>query len=51
MKKFVFRQETRGFCAKTTTLYVVLGVVGFIVLAIIIMVPVIIGNINKSSSG
>lgn len=51
MKKILFRQETGGICSKTTTLYVLLAVVGFLVLAIVIMVPVIVGNINKSPSG
>ena len=51
MYEIFFREITTGFCSTKTTLYVILGVIGFLVLAIIIIVPVVVGNLNKSSSG
>ncbi|CAF0820385.1 unnamed protein product [Rotaria sordida] len=39
------------FCTKTQTFYIILFVIGFIVLATVIIVPIIIGNMKQSESG
>jgi len=48
MKKFVFRHvEREGIPSTKQTLYMLLFIIGFIILAIIIIVPVAVGIATK----